>query len=53
MISKLTLGGVSWTHIPEIRGEMKETLCDYTHAEEVLGWKPKRNLEEWLKEQLV
>jgi len=52
MISKLTPGGVSWTHIPKIKGEMKETLCDYAHAAKVLGWKPKRNLEEWLQNEI-
>ena len=52
MISKLTSGGVSWTHIPEIPGETKETLCESTLANELLGWEPKRNIEEWLKDEI-
>ena len=42
----------NWTFIPKIEGEMKETLCTSKHAKEVLGWKPKRNVEEWLKDEV-
>jgi len=31
-------------------GEMRETLADTSKAKEILGWKPKINLEEWLNE---
>ena len=52
MISKMSKKSVAWTFIPKIEGEMKETLCTSKHAEEVLGWKPKRNVEEWLKDEI-
>ena len=29
-------------------GEARHTLCESTLAKEVLGWKPKINLEEYL-----
>ena len=52
MISKFTDGKVSWTHIPEIRGEMKETLCKSELARKKLRWEPKINLNEWLEDKL-
>tara|TARA_Y100001963_G_scaffold146731_1_gene222087 strand:+ start:303 stop:1160 length:858 start_codon:yes stop_codon:yes gene_type:complete len=52
MISKMSKKSVSWTFIPKIEGEMEETLCTSKDAEEVLGWKPKRNVEEWLKDEV-
>jgi len=41
-----------WTFIPEIPGEVKETLCNDERTKEILGWKPKVNLNEWLEKQL-
>jgi UDP-glucose 4-epimerase len=52
MISKFTNGKASWTHTPEIRGEMKETLCRSDLARKKLRWEPKINLNEWLEEKL-
>jgi len=45
-------GGVGWTFIPKIQGEMQDTLCESSLAEEILGWDPKCNLTEWLEEIL-
>ena len=39
-------------YINPIKGEVRETLCKDIKTKEMLDWKPKRNLEEWLKEQL-
>ena len=52
MFSELSSGDVSWTHIPEIPGETRETLCESTLAKEKLGWKPEINLEEWLQNEI-
>ena len=52
MISKFTDGKVSWTHIPKIQGEMKETLCRSDLARKKLRWEPKINLNEWLEDKL-
>ena len=41
-----------WTFIPNIPGEVKETLCESKLAREKLNWKPKINLKEWLEKQL-
>jgi len=51
-ISEISKKSASWTFIPKIKGEMKETLCKSKHAKEVLDWKPKRNVEEWLKDEI-
>jgi len=53
MISKLSSKSVSWTFIPEIVGEMRDTLCESKLARDILGWTPKRNLKSWLKEKLI
>ena len=36
-------------YIPERKGEYDRTLCDYSTAELKLGWKPKHNLENYMK----
>ena len=41
-----------WEYIPEIPGEVRETLCESKLARELLNWKPKINLNEWIEEQL-
>jgi len=41
-----------WTYIPEILGEARETLCESKLAKELLDWKPKINLNEWMGEQI-
>ena len=41
-----------WTFIPNIPGEVKETLCESKFTREKLNWKPKINLKEWLEKQL-
>ena len=38
--------------IPKRPGEMRETLCTDTLANELLGWEPKENLIKWVKEQV-
>jgi UDP-glucose 4-epimerase len=37
-------------HIPERPGEAETTLADYSHAKKVLGWEPKHNVEDYIKE---
>ena len=37
------------TYIPARKGEYPFTLCDYSKAEKELGWKPKGNLETYIK----
>ena len=41
-----------WKYVPEIFGEVRETLCESKLARELLNWKPKINLDEWLGELL-
>lgn len=36
-------------HTPARLGEAKSTLADIEKAERILGWKPKINIEQWLK----
>ena len=43
---------VGTTYIDEIPGEARITLCDSKLAKEVLKWKPKINLNEWIKIKL-
>ena len=38
--------------IPKRPGEMRETLCVDTLANELLGWEPKENLIKWVKETI-
>jgi len=52
MISKLTNGKTSWTHINSIPGEMQDTLCKSELARKKLRWEPKINLNEWLEDKL-
>ncbi len=37
-------------YIPARKGEYDMTLCDYSKVTEILGWTPKYNLEEYVKE---
>ena len=39
-------------YIPARKGEYPFTLCDYSHARKELGWKPKENLELYIKQVL-
>ena len=36
-------------YLPARRGEYDVTLADYSKAELKLGWKPTKNLEEYIK----
>ena len=36
-------------YIPKRKGEYDETLCDYSRANRMLGWKPIRNIEDYIK----
>ena len=40
------------TYIDPIPGETRDTLCRSELARKKLKWKPKINLEDWIKEQL-
>ena len=42
----------TWTYIDMIPGEARDTLCRSELARKKLKWKPKVNLEDWIKEQL-
>ena len=42
----------AWTYIDMIPGEARDTLCRSELARKKLKWKPKVNLEDWIKEQL-
>jgi len=44
--------GSEKTYIPEIEGEVRETLCRSELARKKLKWNPKINLEDWIKEKL-
>lgn len=39
-------------YVPSRKGEAKETLADITKINKILGWSPKVNLEQWIKENL-
>ena len=45
-------GGHPSVKVPKRAGEMRETLCTDTLANELLGWSPKENLLTWVKEQV-
>lgn len=36
-------------YIPARKGEYDITLCDYSKAEQILGWVPTKNLEDYIK----
>jgi nucleoside-diphosphate-sugar epimerase len=38
--------------VPKRPGEMRETLCTDESASELLGWTPKENLIDWVKETI-
>ncbi len=40
-------------YIPERKGESRVTLANRNKAENILGWFPKRNLEEYLKGKII
>ena len=42
-------GQTEVAYIPPRPGEYDVTLCDYTKANEILGWKPTRNLKDYIK----
>ena len=42
--------GTEKKYIPARKGEYDKTLCDYTNASELLGWEPKINLQDYMKE---
>jgi UDP-glucose 4-epimerase len=35
---------------PDRKGEVKNNICDYSLAKKILGWKPKKNIEDYIKE---
>ena len=37
------------TYIPARPGEAKTTLADFSKAAEILGYKPFRNIKEWVQ----
>ena len=41
--------GLEVFHVDDKPGEAQETLADYSLAKELLNWKPKINLEDYLK----
>ena len=43
------IGGPS-VHVEDREGEADVTLADISKAREILGWKPKKNLENWIKD---
>jgi len=52
----LPVEGHDFVYIPERIGESRETLSDCTKAHNLLKWKPKIKLKEWItscKQQLV
>ena len=44
--------GCGKTYIPPRPGEYNTTLCDYSKTEKELGYKPKGNLEKYIKQWL-
>lgn len=45
--------GGKFQHMPERPGEVQDSLCDNSLAREVLGWKPFRNLNDYLTSEKV
>tara|TARA_B100000029_G_scaffold440331_1_gene457421 strand:+ start:1044 stop:1931 length:888 start_codon:yes stop_codon:yes gene_type:complete len=43
---------VGYTYIPERPGEVKETLCTDKTARDILGWKPKHYLLDYIEERV-
>jgi len=37
-------------YIPARKGEYPTTLCDYSHAQDLLDWTPTRNIEDFIQE---
>ena len=44
------LFGGEKVYLPQRKGEYDRTLCDYSKVTDILGWKPKHNLENYIKE---
>ena len=40
-------------YLPKRPGEMRETLCTDTKAREMLGWTPKKDVIEFIKETYI
>jgi nucleoside-diphosphate-sugar epimerase len=36
--------------LPKREGEYDVTLADYSHAQDLLNWKPKRNIEDYIRD---
>lgn len=49
MLELVSLIQGKYEHIPERKGESRETLADIRKAKKILNWKAKINIEEWLK----
>ncbi len=45
-----TMFNINPVYKPAKKGEARDTLCDYTLANKVLGWEPKINLIDYIKE---
>ena len=39
-------------YIEQRPGEYDVTLADYSHAQKVLGWKPTKNLEDYMEKYI-
>ena len=39
-------------YIDSINGEVRETLCTDKNTKEILEWKPKRNVEDWIRNEI-
>ena len=44
--------GSERVYIDPIKGEVKETLCKDKKTKEILEWKPKRNVEDWIRNEI-
>ena len=49
VLELVDLIGGEYVHIPQRKGEAKETLADISAAKKYLNWEPKINLKDWLK----
>jgi len=52
MFDLVKIIGGDHIHIPPRIGESRETLADIHKAKKILDWKPRINLEKWIKQQL-
>lgn len=44
------IGSSNYEFIPQRPGEARETLADISKIKNMLGWKPERNLQEYLEQ---